>query len=168
MRELPLTIDQIKICDQILKRNNKGDNFNYLISLNYEQTDIQISVRYMFENKLMSVFGIIVLTDLGLKYSKKGIVAFIKRDRLNEFLRSVRFKVALVIFGLLITLFFSILNYCKDDVDSTNNIIDKKQSPPKSADSSINISNAIDKKTVKESSIDTSKIFNNANNEKPK
>lgn len=167
MRELPLTDKQIEICDKILKRNNEGDNFDYFDSLGYEQMDLKISVRYMFENKLMSVFGIIILTDLGLKYSNKGIIAFIKHKRFIDFLSSQKVISSAVWITILMALTFGILNYCKNQVKEETNI---KQIEKNQPDTQLLASpdNAKDKKTVNESTIDTTEIFDNAINEKPK
>lgn len=166
MRELPLTDKQIEICDLTLKSNNQNISAT-LFASGHEKIDLNISARFMGDNGLIKHFEPVILTDLGAKYSKTGIIKFIRHERRDEFLNSPVFKTVAIWIPIFISLVFNVSNCSRTNHIQNEDIFNKKQY--RDIDSTVKeIVKKIDKQTIKESTIDTSKIFDNAINEKPK
>jgi hypothetical protein len=67
----------------------------------------------LLDNKIISVAKPIVLTEIGTKYSKKGIVKYFKDQRRDEFLRSPVMLTILFFIPVFISVSGVIVNYNK-------------------------------------------------------
>lgn len=111
MREYPLTEKQIEICNYILKIKNERINHDYLISKGYDQTDISLTLKFLLDNKIISIASPVVLTDSGTKYLKTGIIGFFKDQRRDEFLNSMIVKTFLFFIPVIISIITTIISY---------------------------------------------------------
>ena len=162
-----MTDKQVEICDICLKENARGHLNDYLYEKGYEHFDLQVSSRYLLDNKLISFFNPVMITDLGTKYIEKGIVEFIKHKRIDDFLNSTIFKTVAIWIPIFISLVFNVSNCSRTNHVENESVLNKKQY--RDIDSTIKeIVKKLDKQTIKESTIDTTKIFDNRINEKPK
>jgi len=127
MGNLHINKAQIEICNIILKNNNKTIMSIGALS-SYENIDKVISLRLLKEYYLISNVDPILLTDLGIRYSNKGIVKFIKKKRTDELLTSPKFKTIWLIIPIIISLLFNIFNYCQNQkIKLDNNEYIRKQ-----------------------------------------
>lgn len=113
MREFPLTEKQIQICNHILKNNNKILDCNKLYSIGHNQSDLALTLKFLLDNKIISVARPIVLTEIGTKYLNKGIVKYFKDQRRDEFLRSPIMLTFLFFIPVIISVFGVVINYNK-------------------------------------------------------
>ncbi len=127
MREYPLTQSQIEICDYILSIKNQKINHNYLSSKGYDtNVDLNFALKYLLDNKLISVADPVCLTDIGTKYLKTGIVKFFRDHRRDEFLRSQIVLTILFFIPIIISILGTIISY-NHSKKIENKSIDKEQ-----------------------------------------
>ncbi|MDP2722724.1 MAG: hypothetical protein Q8O72_08205 [Bacteroidales bacterium] len=120
MKNIQLTRFQVEICDIILKNNNRHikDILDYK---KYSKVDIQISAKTLNDQKLISNYNPIVITDTGAQYSEKGIVKFLRNKRRNDLLSSPLFKTWFLIIPIVISLVFNVINFCQNQENKTDN-----------------------------------------------
>ncbi|MFZ4454921.1 MAG: hypothetical protein ACOYOT_01740 [Bacteroidales bacterium] len=112
MREYPLTNKQIEICNYVLSIKNQNINKDYLYYKGYDtNVDLNFALKYLLDNKLISVADPVCLTDIGTKYLKTGIVKFFKDQRRDAFLNSVTAKTILFVVPIIISIFGTIISY---------------------------------------------------------
>ncbi len=112
MREYPLTEKQIEICNYVLNIKNQNIDQEYLYHKGYDtNVDLNFALKYLLDNKLISVANPVCLTDIGTKYLKTGIVKFFKDKRRDEFLNSVIVKTFLFFIPVVISIFGTIISY---------------------------------------------------------
>jgi hypothetical protein len=114
MKQLPLTNKQIEVCDFILRNNNLKDTFLELDKLGYSDLDNSIASKFLLNNKLITSIHPVILTDIGSRYSDKGIVKFINHNRRDDFLRSPIFMTFAIYIPIIISLAFGIINYIQN------------------------------------------------------
>lgn len=122
MREYPLTEKQIEICNYLLKIKNDRINHDYLHSRGYDDVDLQLSVNFLMENKIISGAEPVFLTDTGTKYLKTGIVRFFKDKRRDEFLNSVIIRTIAVWSGIIISLVIGVSNCRQNQINDFDNV----------------------------------------------
>jgi hypothetical protein len=123
MREYPLTEKQIEICDYLLKIKNKHIDQDYLWSKGYDtNVDLNFALKYLLDNKLISVADPVCLTDIGTKYLKTGIVKFFKDQRRDEFLNSVIVRTIAVWTGIIFSLVIGVSNCRQNQINKSDNI----------------------------------------------
>jgi len=157
MREYPLTEKQIEICNYILSIKNQNIDRNYLYSKDYDTNiDLNFALKYLLDNKLISVADPVCLTDIGTKYLKKGIVKFFKDQRRDEFLRSQIVLTILFFIPIIISILGTIISYNHSD-KIENKSIDKNYIN-KYIDSTMQTGiNKFNKLTIEKPIIDSSK-----------
>ena len=128
MRELHLTDKQVEICDFILRNNGLEDTYGKLEDAEHSDIDNRIASKYLVDNKFITSIHPVVLTDLGSKYSKTGIVKFIRHRRRDEFIESPIVKMITVWIPIVISLILGTINYIQNRENKRNEAEYKSQS----------------------------------------